>query len=81
MTKLSQARDPNTSPETLSVLATDKVWVIRYWVAQNPNTSPEILWDLATDKDEDVRYSVGQNPNATELIRRIVLMTDSQEND
>ena len=52
MSKLFQAKDPNTSPETLSVLATDKDW--------------------------GIRYEVARHPNATELIRRLVLMTDSQ---
>ena len=79
MSKLFQAKDPNTSPETLSVLATDENWSVRYWVAKNPNTSTETLAVLATDEDKDVRYFVGQNHNATELIHRMVLMTDSQE--
>ena len=52
MTKLEQSLNLNTSPETLSILATDKDW--------------------------RVRYQVGRHPNATELIRRLVLMTDAQ---
>ena len=47
-------------------------------IAQNPNTSPEILKTLATDEDYAVRYHVGRHSNATELIRRLVLMTDSK---
>ena len=78
MTKLEQAQDPNTSSEILSVLATDKDWEIRYGVAINPNTSPETIQVLATDENVDVRYEVSQHPNATELIRRLVLMTDAQ---
>ena len=79
MTKLSQAQNPNTSPETLSVLATDDYWVIRWAVARNPNTSPETLQVLATDEDRCVRRGAGRHPNATELIRRLVLMTNTQE--
>ena len=79
MSKLSQARDPNTSPETLSVLATDDYWGVRRGAALNPNTSPETLQVLATDKNWYIRYEVARNPNATELIRRLVLMTNTQE--
>ena len=78
MTKLSQAQNSNTSPETLSVLATDEDKYVRCGVARNPSTSPETLQVLATDEDWMIRYEVTQNPNATELIRRLVLMTDSQ---
>ena len=46
-------------------------------IAKNPNTPVETLQSLATDKDYYVRYHVGRNSNATELIRRLVLMTDS----
>ena len=49
-----------------------------YELVQNPNTSPESLQTLATDKYSGVRYHVGRNPNATELIRRLVLMTNSK---
>ena len=78
MTKLEQAKDPNTSPEILSVLATDEHWSVRCWVARNPNTSTETLQVLATYKDWYVRYHVGRHPNATELIRRLVLMTNAK---
>ena len=78
MSKLSQARDPNTSPEILSVLATYEDVNVRFEVARNPNTSPETLQVLATDEHNYVRHWVAQNPNATELIRRLVLMTNAQ---
>ena len=47
--------------------------------AQNSNTSPETLQVFATDEDNDVRYCVARHPNSTELIRRLVLMTNTQE--
>jgi hypothetical protein len=72
------ARNPNTSSETLQILATDKNYGVRCGVAENPNTSSESLQTLATDKYSGVRYHVGRHSNATELIRRLVLMTDSQ---
>ena len=70
-----QAKNPNTPPEVLEVLATDEEPNVRRWVAQNPNTSPEVLEILATDDNFYVRCAVARNPNATELIRRLVLMT------
>ena len=35
--KIELANNPNTSVETLKVLATDKNFSVRYWVALNPN--------------------------------------------
>ena len=78
MNKIELAQNTNTSPETLQILATDKNSNVRYYVARNPNTSSETLQSLATDKDYFVRYHVCRHPNATELIRRLVLMTDSK---
>ena len=78
MNKIEIAQNPNTSPESLKTLATDDNYYVRFWVATNPNTPAEVLQSLATDEYSYVRYHVGRNPNATELIRRLVLMTDSQ---
>jgi hypothetical protein len=77
--KLATAENPNTPQETLQLLATDKYWYVRWRVAKNPNTPQETLKLLATDKDPDVRYCVAKNPNRTELIERLVLMTDYQQ--
>jgi hypothetical protein len=74
MNKNKLAKNPNTPPELLEVLATDEDWEVRYWVATNPNTPPEALKVLATDKYGNVRYCVAKNPNSTELMRRLVLM-------
>ena len=75
------ARNPNTPVETLSVLATDKNWNVRCEVARHPNTPVEDLKVLATDRNSDVRYWVAQHPNATEIVNRLVLMTDSKRMD
>jgi hypothetical protein len=48
-------------------------------VAKNSNTTPETLKILATDENYSVRYWVAQNPNKTELIERLVFMTDYQQ--
>jgi hypothetical protein len=49
------------------------------FIARNPNTPQELLQLLATDKDSSVRYWVTQNPNRTELIERLVFMTNYQQ--
>jgi len=74
------AQHPNTPQETLGVLSTDKESYVRREVALNPNTSQELLKSLATDENWIVRYWVARHPNATELIRRLVLMTDDEQN-
>jgi len=33
---------------------------------------------MATDDDHHVRYEAAINPNATELVRRLYLMTEAQ---
>ena len=79
--RIKLARNPNTSVETLSVLATDENPSVRYWVARHPNTPVETLSVLATDEDSDVRYWVARHPNATEIVKRLVLMTNSKRMD
>jgi hypothetical protein len=48
----------------------------KYSFAQNPNTPTRTLEQLATDENSSVRRCVAQNPNRTELIERLVFMTD-----
>jgi hypothetical protein len=57
------ANNPNTPPETLTILARDEDWRVRYGVACNPNTPPETLTILARDGDSYVRHGVAKNPN------------------
>lgn len=73
------ARNPNTPPKTLNMLATDKDWLVRTYVAMNPNTLTKTLTILATDCARSARYYVGRHPNSTELIKRLVLMTNTQQ--
>jgi len=74
------ASNPGASPEILELLAADKSPCVRYWVAQNPNTPQKSLELLATDV-YFVRQYVAQNPNRNELIERLVLMTNYQQNN
>ena len=77
--KQAAVRNPNTPTKTLKLLATDEDYWVRCWVARNPNTPLESLQILATDEDHWVRLYVAQNPNRTELIERLVLMTNYQQ--
>jgi 3-methyladenine DNA glycosylase AlkC len=72
------AENPNTPQKTLELLATDEDWYVRSCVANNLNITPETLQQLATDRSCFVRDLVTENPNRTELIERLVLMTDYQ---
>ena len=74
--KINAARNPNTSTKILELLATDEDYVVRYRVARNPNTPIKTLELLATDEYSDVRYCVALNPNRTQLIERLILMTN-----
>jgi hypothetical protein len=57
------ARNSNTPPETLTILARDVNGDVRYWVARNRNTPPEALTILAQDESWYVRYRLAGNPN------------------
>jgi hypothetical protein len=75
---IREAQDPNAPIKTLKFLSTDRSWLVRSSVAQNRNTPSEILQVLATDTCNVVRYHVGRNPNSTELVKRLVLMTNQK---
>ena len=68
------ARNPNTPPETLAILAQDEDEYMRNRVAHNSNTPPETLTGLARDEDEDIRWRVADNlntpPEALTLLAR-----------
>ncbi len=57
------AESPNTSTNTLEVLAFSPSAPIRQAVADNPRTSQETLMVLARDEDPEVRYAMAENYN------------------
>ena len=59
------AEHPDTSPETLRVLAAHEYWTIRYEVAYNPNTPADALRALTGDEDRSVREGAMSNPNCS----------------
>ena len=78
--KLATTQNPNTPTKPLELLASDEAWDVRSGVAENPNTPTKTLEQLATDKDPYVRRGVARNPNRTEIIERLVFMTNYQQN-
>jgi hypothetical protein len=73
------ARNPNTSTETLELLANDKDSSVRFWVARNPNTPAETLERLANDRDSCVRECVAYNPNTPpEVLEHLANDEDSE---
>jgi hypothetical protein len=74
--KYDDALNPNTPQEALERLATDEDKYTRFCVAKNPNVAQKVLEVLATDKSFTVRARVAMHPNRTELIERLVYMTE-----
>jgi hypothetical protein len=66
------AKNPNTPPETLTILARDEDSDVRRGVANNPNTPPETLTILARDENSDVRWGVARNPKSTREVIQTV---------
>ena len=72
MSKVEQAENPNTPPETLVQLASDEDWRVRRGVAENPSTPAAALVQLASDEDWRVRKTAAQNPSTpTEILARL----------
>ena len=61
-TKLFLGKDKGTTQEALDVLAGDRSWYVRYFVAGNPNASIETLKKLYEDKDFRIKDNVENNP-------------------
>ena len=59
--KIERAKNPNTSPKVLALLAQDQDANVRCNVARNTSTPAEALALLARDKDEDVREAAKEN--------------------
>jgi len=60
-------------------LATDEHPWVRGWIAKNHRTPLKTLEFLATDKESLVRECIIRNPNRTEIIERLVFMTDYKQ--
>jgi len=61
--KEAVASNPNTSVNTLNILAKDSSWKVRQAVAKNPNTPTSILKILAKDNDKNVREATVNHHN------------------
>ena len=56
------AKQKDTSPEILALLAEDKNWLTRQRVAENPNTPPKVLASLVRDEDRDCLLYTSPSP-------------------
>jgi hypothetical protein len=75
--KRDLTKNPNTPPETLSLLAKDEVVDVRWNVAKNPNTPPETLTILAKDENSCVRSWVARNPNTPQEV--LILLAKDED--
>ena len=64
------------TPDVLTLSLDEKIKLVK-----DPKATAETLSVLATDEDSDVRYWVARHPNATEIVKRLVLMTNSKRMD
>jgi len=69
MTKLEQARNPNTPVKELSVLARCSDNHAQFEVARNPSTPVEALIYLAELKQMGIWWAIIRNPNCPEPVR------------
>ena len=72
------SKNPNTPPEVLKILETNKDELVHFHVAGNPNTPSDALRNLAKDKDEIILNSVANNPNTPPDVLKILA---TNEND
>lgn len=79
--KVYAAKNPNASPETLSMLAKDSSYRTRMAVAKNPNTPLNTLRLLAKDREVKVRESVSKNVSITEDIIEMFLENEDPNGD
>jgi hypothetical protein len=78
--KLQVATNANTPVNVLDQLATDGDCSICYGTTRNPNTPIHILERLATDDHYWVRYGAATHSSATEIVKRLYLMTENKTN-
>lgn len=77
--RLYWAKNNATDKATLSLLAFDRFWFVRDFVARNKNTSINSLLHLLKDSDFRIRDSVKQNPTYIHWLQKDRL-NESYEN-
>jgi hypothetical protein len=66
--RIAAARNPETEPADLTILAGDRDDKVRLGVAGNPQNRPADLARLAGDQNPNVRYHVAGNPNTPHIV-------------
>jgi predicted transcriptional regulator len=65
----------NVTVEILEKLSEENNYHVVYGVATSPNVTDEILRKLAQNKESIIRRKAAENPNASEITKRLYLMT------
>jgi hypothetical protein len=70
MNKIELAQNPNTSPEVLQTLATDKSSNVRRYVAKNPNYKSNKTLELTSEQFNSLKELIesDQNPVLKSLL-------------
>jgi hypothetical protein len=78
-------QNPSVTVEILEKLSEETNYYVVYGVATSPNVTDGILRKLAQNKDPKYKDPIGvvskaaaENPNASEITRRLYLMTVTQ---
>lgn len=74
--ELVLAKDPQTTPEQLSILAESISAAVRVAAACNPKTPENTLHRLLSDPDRRVRNGVSINPSISLAMRRRIVFTE-----
>lgn len=78
--ELVLAKDSQTTPEQLSVLAESLSTAVKVAVARNPRTPEYALYRLLSDSDRLVRNGVSINPSIPLAMRRRIVSTEPDVN-
>jgi hypothetical protein len=78
MVRYCVTQNPSVTVEILEKLCEDYRLEVPYGVALNPKTPDEILRKLVQNKDSLIRRIAAEHPNASEITKRLYLMTVTQ---
>jgi predicted transcriptional regulator len=71
-------QNPNVTVEILEKLSEENNYHVVYGVATSPNVTDEILRKLVHNKEPLISKQAAENPNASEITKRLYLMTVTQ---
>ena len=72
--KDSMALNPNTTLETLALLAKDEEWIVRGFTVTNSNIIFDCLIELLQDENLDVRKTALRHPRVPDEYKMLIFM-------